>query len=84
MTGSPNLQTISQQIRTAVEAHIEEDPSERNLTRVAADIGIHPDTLIRYMEGKSKKGPTYRDVVTIARITGKPIDWFVGEKEAVA
>lgn len=57
------------------------DP-DLKLTWIAAQINVSVDTLIRYERGITE--PSYRQIVHLANLYGKTVDWFAGEEEVAA
>jgi ribosome-binding protein aMBF1 (putative translation factor) len=71
---APTRESIAGQLKIAVEEAIE--AKRLSFTRLAADINVSESTLRRFVEGTSE--PSYRQIVTAARLLDKPVDWFVG------
>jgi transcriptional regulator with XRE-family HTH domain len=44
---------------------------------LAAALGVSLDTLKRYERGDTDNGPSYLTVVTVAKLTNRPLDWFM-------
>jgi transcriptional regulator with XRE-family HTH domain len=75
----PDNEIIAQRITDVVEKMVKSG-NGTDLTKAAADIGISLSTLHRWMNGENQ--PSYVKMVRLARITGRPLDWFISTDEA--
>lgn len=55
-----------------------------SLERVAVELDVSRDTVERYERGETIGGPSYISIVAIAKLTGRPVDWFMGETNGEA
>ena len=84
-SAGPSLDYIGRRIREAIETA--DDPRYRGRPdAVAVDLGIHRDTLDRYMKGEASKGERGGvgaiTIWKIAKMTGKRFSWFAGVPDA--